>query len=104
MEEIKKVFIECECGAHLLQVTSEVEIFDSSNSETDKPRVRQEFDFAMFSYGKYNKKLNLWERIKVAWNFLRTCKMHEDQIILSPNEAQKLVNFINENIVTAEKE
>jgi hypothetical protein len=103
MEEEKKIFIECECGTHLLQVTNDVEIFDSTNSVTDKPRVRQEFWLAMFSYGTYNKKPSFWERMRIVWNFLKTGKMHEDQLILHPDEAQKLANFINENIVPTEK-
>jgi hypothetical protein len=102
-EEIKKEIIECECGTHLLMIQSEVEIFDSTNSDTDKPRVRQEFDLAMFTYGTYHKKPSLCERIRVVWNYLRTGKMHEDQLIFHPDEAQKLADFINKNIVPTEK-
>lgn len=103
MEEEKKIFIECECGTHLLQVTNDVEIFDSTNSVTDKPRVRQEFWLAMFEYGTYHKKQSLGERLRIIFNYLKTGKMHEDQLILHPDEAQKLADFINENIVPTEK-
>lgn len=103
MEEEKKIFIECECGTHLLQVTNDVEIFDSTNSVTDKPRVRQEFWLAMFVYGTYHKKPSFWERLRIIFNYLKTGKMHEDQLILHPDEAQKLADFINENIVPTEK-
>ena len=101
--EIKKEFIECECGAHVLQISNDVEIFDSTNSNTDKPRVRQEFWLAMFTYGTYHKKLSFWERLRIIWNFMKTGKMHEDQLILHPDEAQKLADFINKNIVPTEK-
>lgn len=101
-EETKKIFIECECGTHLLSVISDVEIFDSTNSNTDRPRVRQEFDFAMFSYGNYNKKPSFWRRLGIIFNYLKTGKMHEDQLILSADEAQKLADFINDNIIAVE--
>ena len=102
MEKQKKIIIECECGAHLLHITHDYEIFES-NSASNAPLVRQEFDLAMFTYGTYHKKPGLFEKICVAWNYLRTGKMHEDQIILDENEAQKLVNFISENIIKTEK-
>ena len=98
MEEEKKIFIECECGTHLLQVTNDVEYFN------DNKQVRQEFWLAMFTYGTYHKKPKFWERIRIIWNYLKTGKMHEDQIILHPDEAEKLVKFINENLVPTEKE
>ena len=103
MEKQNKIFIECECGAHVLQVTNDVEIFDSTNSNTKRPRVRQEFDLAMFTYGKYHKKPSFWERLRIVWNYLKTGKMHEDQLILHPDEAQKLADFINDSIVPTEK-
>lgn len=98
MEKNNHIYIECECGTHLLQVTHDVEIFKS-----EPPCVRQEFWLAMFTYGTYNKKPSFLERIKIIWNYLRTGKMHEDQLILSSDEAQKLVDFINENTVPTEK-
>ena len=102
MEKYNKIFIECECGTHLLQISNDVEIFDSSNSNTTRPRVRQEFWLAMFSYGTYNKKPSFYERLKIIWNYLKTGEMHADQLILNSDEAQKLANFINENIVPTE--
>ena len=102
MEEEKKILIECECGTHLLQVTSDVEYFDDKQASTK--RVRQEFWLAMFTYGTYHIKPRFFEKLKIAWNYFKTGKMHEDQIILHPDEAQKLVNFINDNLVPTEKQ
>lgn len=99
-EERNKIFIECECGAHLLQLISDVEYFDDTVSK--KTRVRQEFEFAMFSYGDYHKKLSFWRRLGIIFNYLKTGKMHEDQMILTPEEAQKLADFINDNIIAVE--
>lgn len=98
MEENKKeIYIECECGTHLLQITSDVEYFN------DNKQVRQEFWLAMFTYGTYHKKLGFFERLKIICNFLKTGKMHDDQLILSSEEAKKVADFINENIIETEK-
>ena len=96
MEELKKIFIECECGTHVLLVQSDVEYFNNNT------QVRQEFDLAMFNYA-YTKRRNFFERIPIIWNYLRTGKMHEDQLCLASDEAKKLADFINDNIVATEK-
>ena len=102
--EFKKEFIECECGAHVLQISTDVEYFDSTNSDVKpgRTRFRQEFWLAMFSYGNYHKRLSVWRRLRIIWNYLRTGKMHEDQIIMEPEEAKKLANFINNNYIEGE--
>jgi hypothetical protein len=102
MEEIKKTVIECECGAHLLVVQSEVEYFPDTAS--GKTRFRQEFDMAMFTIGNYTEKPKFWYKLKVMWNYFKTGKMHLDEIILNPKEADKLVTFINENLIEGEKD
>jgi len=104
MEKSEKIIIECECGAHLLMVQSNTEIFDETNSNSKRPRVRQDFYLAMFGYGKYRKHPSFWRRLKIIWNFLKSGEMHLDQLILHPDEAQKLVDFLNEQIVPTEKE
>jgi len=101
-EETKKEIIECECGTHLLQIISDVEYFE--DTQTQRNRFRQEFDLAMFTYGTYHKKPSIWRKIRVIWNYLRTGKMHEDQLILHPDEAKKLATFINDNIIEGDKE
>jgi hypothetical protein len=102
MEETKKTVIECECGAHLLVVQSEVEYFPDTVS--GKVRFRQEFDMAMFSIGNYSEKPGFWYKLGVMWRYFRTGKMHLDEIILQPSEAKKLVAFIEENTVESEKD
>jgi hypothetical protein len=99
MQKFKKTYIECDCGTHLLQVTHDYEIFNHINSNTKLPRVRQEFDIAMFTYRTYNKKPSLWERLCIIWKYLKTGEMHRDQVILNEDEAKKLANFINDNII-----
>ena len=75
----------------------------NSDVEPGCTRFCQEFWFAMFTYAGYNEKLNLWRKLGVAWNYIRTGKMHEDQMILHPEEAKKLADFINSNIIEGEK-
>ena len=100
MEKEKKIFIECECGTHLLQITNDVEYFE--DAQANRKKVYQEFWLAMFTYRTYNKKPSFWEKLRIIWNYFKTGKMHEDQMILKPNEAQKLANFINDNIIETE--
>jgi len=88
-----KIYLDCECGAHIMQVTNDVEYHDNGK------RFRQEFWFAMFSYGTYHKKPNFWRRLRIIWNYLKTGKMHEDQIILSPEDAKRLSNWLKEKIL-----
>ena len=97
MEEQTKIFIECECGTHLLEVTNDAEYFN------DNKQVRQEFWLAMFSYGNSSNTYGFFERFKIAWKFLRTGRMYGDQITLNPDEAKKLADFINNNIIETEK-
>jgi len=57
----------------------------------------------MFNYGNYSEKPGFWRRLGLAWHIIKTGKMHLDEIILSPDEAEKLSLFINENIIKGEK-
>jgi hypothetical protein len=95
-----EIIIECECGTHMLKVQSEVEIFDSNNSDAIRPRVFQEFYFAMFSYG--NQKRNFFARCVIAFKYLKSGKMFSDELVLNPDEAQKLEIFLKNNIIETE--
>lgn len=90
----ESIVIECDCGAHMLKVHSNADIYKNSNDTT---QVHQEIHLAMFSYG--NGKRRFLQRIKIAWNYLRTGKMFSDQLCLTTTEAGKLANFINDNII-----
>ena len=92
--EEKKIVIECECGCHMMKVTSEVEFFE----KTDQGQpFYQSFDLAMFNYG--NQRRNILGRLRIAWNYLRTGEMHKDQISMTPDEAKLLSDFIINNTV-----
>ena len=94
----EKAVIECDCGTHLLAVQSEIDFFDCSTGE----RFNQEFYLSMFSYGNNPSKIPLWARIKNAWDHLVKGTLFRDQVCLTPNEAQKLADFINVNKFTGE--
>jgi len=99
-EETEKEIIECECGTHMLQITSNIEYFDDTEKNTTQ--VHQEFWLAMFSYGSINNKPSIWRRLRIIWNYLRTGQMHADQIILDADEADKLATFIEKYILETE--
>ena len=104
MEEntkIEKIYIECDCGSHLLQISSELDTFDCSEKKGEEPKTvqHQYFYLAMFSYGEYNKKKNIWQKISVAWRYLKTGEMFSDQLVLNIDEAKKLSDFINNNLI-----
>jgi hypothetical protein len=94
--EDNKLVLECECGTHLLLVTNDVD-------QEDNRKYHQEFWLAFFTYGTFHKKPNLWEKLKVIWTYFKTGKMHEDQIILSADEAKSLMNYINDHLIRGGK-
>lgn len=91
--ETKKIVIECECGTHLLHVQSDIDQY-----EVNVPPV-QTFYLSMFYYGIENHKRKWRQRLKIAFNYLKTGKMFSDQLCLTPSEAKKLSDFINNNLL-----
>ena len=81
-----KTYIKCECGTHLLEITSSFE---------DKNQI---IDLAMFNYGLTGRKHSFLDRLKNAFTYIKTGKMFSDQITLNPYEAKKLEKFLKENI------
>jgi hypothetical protein len=94
---VKKEVIECSCGAHVLQITS-----DTMKQENSP--VIQEFYFAMFHYGEYtSRNKSFWHRLKWAWQYLRKGTVYSDQLCLSPEEAKRMASFIFDNDYSQEK-
>ena len=90
MEKESKLILECDCHGEML-VCNEV-------LESYGPQNRQEFTLAFFSYGFYNGKPSMWERIKYAWRHLRTGKIYEDCVILNDEKAEQLAKFLRDGI------
>lgn len=76
---MKQTIIDCECGCHMLKVEHEDDTFY----------------LAMFNFGSGS--TGLWHRIKLAWKILTTGELYGDQIVMNPEEANKLSTFISEN-------
>ncbi len=96
--ESKKIIIECDCGAHMLHVQSEIDYYE--DDVINKTRFNQSFQLAMFRYGNQNR--NFFARCVIAWKYLRTGNMFSDQLCLNPDEAARLAEFVIENIVDEE--
>src|ERR1035437_5537579 len=99
MESIdKKEYIECECGTHILQVTYLLDVVDReevAGTDQIKTYFYESFQLAVFGYGKQTDKV--FKRIIIGLKYIWTGKMFADQITLEPKEANKLINFINDN-------
>lgn len=89
-----KTVIECECGSHLLRVESDTEIYFNSDLSQ---QYRQTYYLAIFTHG--NDKRGFWNRLKVAFNYLKKGTFFKDQICLTPDEAKSLSSFIIKNEV-----
>lgn len=94
--ETEKLVIECDCGTHLLSIQSEKDFHEDSLGNR---KMFQTFYFAMFTYGTYNEKPNIFQKIKIVWNYLKTGNMHVDQLMFSKEEAKKLSEFIEKNSI-----
>lgn len=88
------IVVECECGSHMLKLSCLTDIYHQSDG---RDRVHQDFNLAMFGFG--NQKRKLFSRLGIAIRYLWTGKMHDDQLILSPDEARKVLNFIDNNLI-----
>ena len=86
----KTIYLTCICGCHVMQVNCFLEFYDTGN------RYNQEWNFAFFDLLGVGKP-SLWYRIKFVWKYLRGGEMHNDHVILSEQEADKLVKFIRQN-------
>jgi hypothetical protein len=89
--------IECECGSHILKAKSEAIIYHNKDGSK---QVKQEFKLSFFNHGK-EKKI-FFDRIIIAFKYLFSGKMFDDQLILSKEEAVNLSQFILGNSLTAE--
>lgn len=95
----KSTWVECECGTHVIRVSTDTEIYENGIDDvvTDKPRIHQTYYLAMFNYAEH-KPDSWWKRIRTSWRYMRTGKMHGDQIVMTPQEAYKLSKFITDEM------
>jgi hypothetical protein len=79
-----KLIIECECGTHLLQVSTHID------------EIGQDYYFAMFNFGRYSRSI-IW-RLKLCWRILKTGEPYSDQLVLTNQDAKKLSDYISNTI------
>lgn len=77
---ISQNFFLCLCGSEILLCQS-----------MDKDK---EVQFAIFKYGQFHKKPNIWKRLKYCYYHLKTGKRFEDQILFDFDTAKKLGNWL----------
>lgn len=53
-----------------------------------------DYVYLSIHYFGYRRKMNLWERIKYSFNFIKKGRMYEDQIILSKKTCEDLSNWL----------
>lgn len=82
MEKQEK-FILCECSGEGILMSK----FDDE----------EDIFFSIYSIGNYHPKPSIWYRIGRAWRIIRKGTEYEDQIILSPENARELSNWLIEN-------
>lgn len=93
----KKLFIECACGTEAVQITTEFEVIE--NVSGPDPVVRQEYWLAFYGFGRIRKN-SLVFRLKQALRLLKTGEIYEDMIVMTPEEAKKLSEFITNHLVS----
>lgn len=79
------IYIDCDCGTHILKVELESE-----------DAIFQAIYLAMFHYGHSTSK---WRRrLRMCWRILTTGEPYSDQIVMNPNEAGKLLEFLQAHL------
>lgn len=80
-ERLWKEFIECSCYCHAIGISY----------ETDEEEGLPLFDMGFFAHGDIGDvRWSIKERIRYAWQILRTGKLFTDQVTLNRTEAKRL--------------
>lgn len=83
----KHTYVQCECGGELIQV---------SQDEEDS-----EIYMAFYRYGHENVPYSWRDRLRHIWRILRHGHPYADSIVLSPADARKLAQILNERATKA---
>jgi hypothetical protein len=90
MQEPTSIMVKCECHDEALEVTHWPDTNGNGESEN-------EYWFAIWKQG-FDTRLCWRERFRWCWNILRTGKPWGDNIILTPENAKQVSEFINQNL------
>jgi hypothetical protein len=84
----KNIFIKCECDTE--------GVFICYDDQTDL------FDMSFMSAHPDSFTISWMERVKNAFRLLFTGRLYHDQLVISPEQAKKMVNFLLDNNVHQE--
>ena len=82
-EETRRLFLVCSCSSEILAV--------------EDLKEEKEINLAMYNYG-FNHKPGWRKRLQVAWRYLMDGTMYADQVILSYKDAQRLKDFLPDEV------
>jgi hypothetical protein len=81
-KEKEDAFFLCECSSEVLVAQT----YDEDDWD--------DYVYLSIHYFGYRRKMNMFERIKYAFNFIKNGRMYEDQIILSKKNAEDLSTWL----------
>lgn len=81
-EKDKNIFIECECGTHLVKLQYNADCND--------------VDMVFFSYGINERSFGFRCKLRYIWQIIRTGTPYSDAVCLDKNESKKIVDFLSE--------
>lgn len=82
---VSERFILCDCNSEALLLTRFVDDHD------------KEIYLSIYTIGQFQKKPNIWRRLKYCWYHLKTGKKYEDQMILNFEKAQQVSEWLSLN-------
>ena len=80
-----KIFMECDCMHEIVQI------------QVDKDEDENFWYFAIYNYGNPNS-YSLWQRVCFCFRFLKTGRLHGDQIVFKDKQMLEIKQFIEENV------
>lgn len=82
---VSERFFLCDCNSEALLLTRVVDDFD------------KEIYLSIYTIGQFQKRPNIWKRLKYCWYHLKTGKKYEDQMILNFEKAQQVSEWLSLN-------
>jgi hypothetical protein len=93
MSDAPSIMVKCACHGEAIEITHPT--MDAGYSE-------DEFWISIWNQG-FCRPLCMRERIRWCWNIFRTGKPWADNIILTPEQAKQIADFINQQNVKLTK-
>lgn len=83
--------VECECQCSHVKVVSDYDVYRDTRGPD--PIINQSYYLSFYGYG-HVRKPGLWWKLRQCFQILRKGTPYEDMVIMTPEEAQKLADFI----------